>query len=176
MIDDEALLERYHARPGRTVAMLAGFRDARGRTSYEVMIDALRDVPRDARVLDLGCGDGELLAQLAARGFSRLCGIDRSPHEIAAARERLGSAISLARCAADALPFVDGTIDVVACHLALIVMAPIDAVIAAIARVLRPGGRLIAVINRHHPDPAFAAFSHELARATQAAGLPPLPG
>jgi SAM-dependent methyltransferase len=151
--------------------MLEGFRDAEGRTSYDVLVDAVSNLARDARVLDLACGDGYLLAQLAARGFSYLSGIDRSPQELTAARVRLGPGIRLHCCAADTLPFLDGSMDVVVCHMALMLMDPVEAVITAITRVLRPGGAFAAVINRYQPDPAFGAFSRELGWVTAEAGL-----
>jgi hypothetical protein len=55
--------------------------------------------------------------------------------------------------------------------MALMLMAPVEAVLAEVARVLRPGGVFAAVINRRHPDPAFEAFSRELRRVTADAGL-----
>ncbi len=168
---DAMLVERYHVQPGRTVEMLAGFRDAQRRTSYDVLADAVSELPRDARVLDLACGDGYLLAQLAARGFSHLAGIDRSPEELAAARARVGLEVALHCCAADTLPVANRSLDLVVCHMALMVLEPIEAVLEAIVRALRPGGVFAAVINRHHPDPAFAAFSRELGRVTAEAGL-----
>jgi SAM-dependent methyltransferase len=166
------LLERYHAQPGRTVEMLAEFRDDGGRTSYDVVVEAIADLPRDARVLDLACGDGYLLAALAARGYSRLAGIDRSPHELVAARTRLSrDEAALHAGDAAALPFGAGAFDAVVCHMALMLMEQVGTVVAEIARVLRPGGVLVAVINRHCPDPAFAAFSRALAEVTREAGL-----
>lgn len=170
-LDDATLLERYHATPGRTVHMLSGFRDVDRRTSYDVLVDAVSELPREARVLDLACGDGCLLGRLAARGFSRLSGIDRSAHELAAARTRLPAATALHESTADALPFAGGAFDAVVCHMALMLMDPVEPVVAAIARVLRPGGVLAAVINRHHPDRAFAEFSRALATVTRDAGL-----
>lgn len=46
-------------------------------------------IPADASVLEIGCGSGELLAQLQAR---QKTGVDLSPGQIAAARERLPEA------------------------------------------------------------------------------------
>ena len=37
------------------------------------------DVPRDARILEIGCGDGWLRPALAARGFTRYLGLDLRP-------------------------------------------------------------------------------------------------
>jgi SAM-dependent methyltransferase len=169
--DDATLLERYHTRPGRTVATLGAFRDARGRSSYEVLADEIGSLPRDARLLDLACGDGHLLSVLAARGFERLAGVDRSPEELAAARGRLGPDVALHCQDAGALPLANGSIDAVLCHMALMLFEPVESVLAEVARVLRPGGAFVAIINRRHSDPAFDAFSRELRRVTAEAGL-----
>jgi SAM-dependent methyltransferase len=79
--------------------------------------------PTGLRILDVGCGDGILAVELAARG-AQATGVDPSPQMIAAARKRAqrnGKDVSFERAAAEALPFTSGTIDV----------------------VLKPGGRLI---------------------------------
>lgn len=56
-----------------------------------VVAEILADTP--ARVLDLGCGDGELLVRLAgATGLSRLVGCDTCVGSLARARNRLGAA------------------------------------------------------------------------------------
>jgi SAM-dependent methyltransferase len=169
--DDATLLDRYHAQPGRTVATLGPFRDARGRSSYEVLAEEVGGLARDARLLDLACGDGHLLSLLAARGFEHIAGVDRSPQEIGAARARLGSGATLHCQDARALPLADGSIDGIVCHMALMLMDPVEAVLAEVARVLRPGGLFVAVVNRRHPDPVFETFSRELRRVTAEAGM-----
>lgn len=58
---------------------------------------------RGARVLDVGCGDGRLSAQLAELG-ARVFGIDPQPTQIRAARRRL------ARRLADRVEFRVGTL------------------------------------------------------------------
>lgn len=169
--DDATLLDRYHTRPGRTAAMLALFRDEQGRSSYDVITGETAALPRDAPVLDLACGDGHLLAMLAARGLQHLTGVDRSPEELSAARDRLGPGVTLHRGDAGALPLPDGSMAMVVCHMALMLIDPLDQALDEIARVLRPGGLFAAIINRRHPDPALGIFSKELRRATAEAGM-----
>ncbi|HEV3074051.1 MAG TPA: class I SAM-dependent methyltransferase [Thermoanaerobaculia bacterium] len=66
------------------------------------------------RLLDLGCGTGALLRELAVRGApQRLCGVDLSPAMVAVARARLPAAIRLAVADGAALPFPSGSFDVV---------------------------------------------------------------
>jgi 2-polyprenyl-3-methyl-5-hydroxy-6-metoxy-1,4-benzoquinol methylase len=50
----------------------------------------LASLERDAPILEIGCGDGALLAYLASRGFARARGVDISPEQIALAQRRPG--------------------------------------------------------------------------------------
>ena len=93
-------------------------------------------IPAGARVLDLGCGDGPLLALVPGA-----IGLDLSRAELAAA----GGVVVQGR--AQALPFATAAFDVVACHLALMLFDDAPAVVAELARVLAPGGRLLAVLG-----------------------------
>jgi SAM-dependent methyltransferase len=100
--------------------------------------------PPGARVLDVGCGGGRLLADLArvgVRGF----GVDLSEEAVAQAR-RLG--VDAARADVDGgdLPVDSGAFDVALCldvfeHL----FAP-DRLLAEIARALVRGGRLVVAV------------------------------
>jgi len=53
---------------------------------YEATYDALPS-NRDAVIADLGCGKGEWLGWMAAKGFSKLTGVDLSPADLAIARQ-----------------------------------------------------------------------------------------
>jgi SAM-dependent methyltransferase len=108
---------------------------------------------------------------LATRGFTQLIGVDQSPHELAAARERLGGRAEFHCQDAGSLPFPAHSVDRVMCHMALMLLEPVDTVLGEIARVLKPGGLLVAVINRPHPDPAWDVFRRELLRITAEARL-----
>jgi 2-polyprenyl-6-hydroxyphenyl methylase/3-demethylubiquinone-9 3-methyltransferase len=103
------------------------------------------------RLLDVGCGGGLLAEEFATLGLS-VTGIDPSLPTLAAARahaERGGLAIDYRAGRAEALPFADGEFDVVSCCDVLEHVDDPDAVIAQIARVLRPGGLfLFDTINR----------------------------
>lgn len=46
------------------------------------------EAPLDARILDIGCGQGSLVALLASRGYRNVQGIDVSAEQIEAARRR----------------------------------------------------------------------------------------
>lgn len=99
------------------------------------------------RVLDVGCGEGQVSRQAASQG-STVIGIDPTAEQISVAVERGGGPVYV-RAAAGALPFPDGCFDAVVMCL---VMEHIDGLAVAlgeIARVLRHGGRFCWFLN--HP-------------------------
>lgn len=140
-----------------------------GRSSYQWLADQVP--PEAARVLDLACGDGALLARLARPG-REIMGLDRSEHELAAARARLGPEVALHHGVAQALPFPDGSFDAVTCHMAFMLMAQAEAVVAEIRRVLAPGGVFAGVIGVGGPkSPLQTGFFKALHDAQVADGL-----
>jgi SAM-dependent methyltransferase len=78
-------------------------------------LDALGRPPQEVELLDVGCGGGWLLAELADRGASpqRLHGVDLLPERVAAAQGRLPGA-DVRRADARRLPFEPGRFDAVA--------------------------------------------------------------
>lgn len=106
-------------------------------------------------LLDIGCGSGEYLRAAAQLGIPRLVGIDESPERLQQAQANCPHAqIHLAR--ADTLPFADQSFDVVltaqVLHEISLFGRPgeLSQVLREIKRVLKPGGRLIAL---DHLDP-----------------------
>lgn len=96
------------------------------------------------RVLDLGCGDGALTEQLVERGAD-VVGVDASPAMV----ERASARGLDARVVDGAsLPF-DREFDAVFSNAALHWMRDADAVLAGVARALRPGGRFVAEMGGH---------------------------
>ena len=123
--------ERY-ARNARFVADLG-----------EPLIAILAPQPGE-RILDLGCGDGALTEKLAASGAS-IVGVDAGPDMIAAARRRgLDAHVADGRTLAFNREF-----DAVFSNAALHWMNDPDAVIAGVARALKPGSRFIGEMGGH---------------------------
>jgi len=98
-----------------------------------------------ARVLDVGCGDGALVCAMALRG-AEASGVDPDPAMLAAARSRAAKAgvrATLLEGRIERLPFPDASFDVVASVTVLCFVSDAAGAIQEMARVLRPGGRLV---------------------------------
>jgi len=97
-----------------------------------------------ARVLDIACGTGNVTIPLARRG-ARVTGLDMMPHLLEEARaraDRAGLRIRFDEGFAEGLPYADGSFDVVVSMFG-IMFSPLPAIVVAeMARVLTPGGRL----------------------------------
>lgn len=102
-------------------------------------------------VLEVGCGLGDLLADMAQAGY-HCTGVDRSPQMVAAARETLRKrGISSAAGQAmqgdvHALPFPSASFDSVVSTFPTSYVTDVAA-LHEVGRVLRPGGRYIVVLN-----------------------------
>jgi len=102
------------------------------------------NVRPDDRILDIGCGTGELLSRLAAKHpAAALAGLDPVPDMLAVARRKLSERVDLRVGWADELPWQDASFDVVvSCNMFHYVTHPIPA-IREMQRVLRPGGQIV---------------------------------
>lgn len=116
-------------------------------------VAALRLRP-GARALDLAGGTGDIAFRLEPRaGLAVVC--DANPAMLGEGRGR-GSG-SVRSCAdAEALPFAAATFDAAAVAFGLRNMPRIDAALAEVARVLRPGGRFVCLEFGPAVAPALA--------------------
>ncbi len=102
------------------------------------------------RVLDLGCGEGQISRALHETNASmRIFGLDPSNEQLQNARRGSAPEISFVQGAAERIPFADGSFDGVVCCLAIEHCEDVDLVLAEVARVLSPGGAFFLLIN--HP-------------------------
>jgi ubiquinone/menaquinone biosynthesis C-methylase UbiE len=123
----------------------------RERAYRERLVDLAGVVPGES-VLDVGCGTGTLAIALGRRlgPRSRVYGIDASPEMIAVARRkasRAGVSVDFEQGIAEALPFRDESFDAVTTT-TMLHCVPGDArpwSLREMRRVLKPGGRLLAV-------------------------------
>lgn len=98
----------------------------------------------DERILDLGCGDGQLTTKIAASGAT-VIGVDASPEMIEGA---LRKGIDARICNAETLPFTS-EFDAVFSNAALHWVRDQDAMMAGVKRALKPGGRFVAEMGGH---------------------------
>jgi len=113
----------------------------------EAFYNQLRVKP-GARLLDVGCGAGQL-ALIAARAGAKVTGCDISTNWLERARERAaaeGLEAIFEEGDAEALPYQDGQFDVVVSLIGAMFAPRPDRVAAELTRVCRPGG-LIAMAN-----------------------------
>lgn len=97
------------------------------------------------RVLDVGCGGGFVCEFLAKRG-AEVTGLDPSRGLLSIARDHARDAaldIRYVEGAAERLPFGEGEFDAVVCVDVLEHVDHVPTALSEIARVLRPGGRLL---------------------------------
>jgi SAM-dependent methyltransferase len=111
---------------------------------------ALRELDGYARVLDVGCGEGQIARVLQSRTSvqSFVVGVDPTQGQVDVAVERSVGEQYL-RSGADALPFPDESFDAVLACLVFEHIDALDEAISEVARILRPGGRFSFFLN--HP-------------------------
>ncbi|QQS24609.1 MAG: class I SAM-dependent methyltransferase [Actinomycetota bacterium] len=109
---------------------------------------AARELAGARRVLDVGCGDGQLSRLAVERGAEHVVGVDPTWNMVQVAAGRGGGA-QFARAAAAALPFRKASFDAVVACLVFEHIRDVDEAIAEVARVLAPGGRFCFFLN--HP-------------------------
>jgi demethylmenaquinone methyltransferase/2-methoxy-6-polyprenyl-1,4-benzoquinol methylase len=129
-------------------------------------LDRFRSPGPIQRVLDIGCGTGDL-ARLVARRYpsSRVIGADFTAPMLANARRRglraaEGSRVSLARATALRLPFADASFDLVTNAFLARNLSDLPRALAEMRRVLRPGGVLLTLEITEPTSPFFGSLFH----------------
>jgi ubiquinone/menaquinone biosynthesis C-methylase UbiE len=113
---------------------------AQRRTEFfdELYLDALRG----PRVLEVGCGQGDMLAKIKAKlPDARVSGLDISPVMLARCGRRGLPNVVLG--SGNALPYADAQFDTVLAATWVMRYLHVDVALAEMARVTRPGGRIM---------------------------------
>lgn len=108
---------------------------------------AVEELAGFTNILDVGCGDGQIARALAQQG-STVLGVDPTQLHIDIANER-GGGPTYVLGGATKLPAEDGSMDAVIACLVFEHIDEMDAAVAEVARVLRPGGQFSFFLN--HP-------------------------
>ena len=145
-IDDPQAVARQYATEDNLEARRSLYENADGPDPRALAFDAVAEVT-PARVLEVGGGPGELAARIATELGCEVVMVDISPRMVELARER---GVDARVGDAQSLPFGDGTFQCVVAAWVLFHLPDIDAGLAELARVLRPGGRLVTVTNAEH--------------------------
>src|SRR5881392_1328234 len=120
-------LERIEERPGAAELRAASYR--------------MLGLKRGATCVDVGCGAGYAVAELARKGL-KVTGIDADPDAVEAARERAPGAMFHVAHSAD-LPLEDASMDGYRALRQFHLLDDSAPTISEAHRVLRPGGRIV---------------------------------
>jgi SAM-dependent methyltransferase len=143
-LDDPELVASEYADESRLRRRAAGYAGAGTRDDARVpLVDAVvAATPR--RILEVGCGWGELAEWIARETGAEVVAVDLSPRMVELASER---GIDASVADVQALPFADASFDVVVGAWMLYHVPDLERGLAEIARVLRPGGTFVAATN-----------------------------
>jgi SAM-dependent methyltransferase len=132
-----------YASEGGLAARKAAYSDVSGPDAHELAFAAVAELD-PTTVLEVGCGEGELAARMTQELEASVVAVDQSPRmvELTRARGVDGRIADVQR-----LPFPDASFDVVLAAWMLYHVPDLPRALSEISRVLRPGGRLVAVTN-----------------------------
>ena len=145
-INDPAAVARQYANEANLEARRSLYANAEGPDPRELAFDAIAEFdPR--RVLEVGGGPGELAWRLCTELNCEVIMLDISERMVELAR---GRGVDAHVGDVQELPFEDASFDCAVAAWMLFHVPEVDRAIAELARVLRPGGRLVAVTNASH--------------------------
>jgi SAM-dependent methyltransferase len=142
-LDDPSLVRQEYASEARLAERKAAYRFAEGSDPREVAFEAVREIEL-RRVLEVGCGEGELAERISGELGCDVLALDQSERMAELTRARGVHAVV---GDVQALPFADGEFDCAVAAWMLYHVPDVPRALGQLARVLRAGGRLVAVTN-----------------------------
>lgn len=143
VLNDPEVVRREYSTEAGLRARASVYEGLAGRDARDIAFEAVREA-RPRRVLEVGCGWGEFAARIRDELDAEVVAIDLSPRMVELARER---GVDARVGDVQALSFGDGEFDCVVANWMLYHVPDVDRGLSELARVLRPGGRLIAATN-----------------------------
>ena len=139
---------------------------------YTLTVRAVRALGLRGSLLDVGCGDGVLMARVAPF-FDRVTGVDADARAVHLAVEKLRGASNCdaQQVASDDLPFADGAFDVVTSADVIEHLPDPGHHLREIARVLAHGGALVLTTPQWRPDGAWDRRHQKEYRAAELTAL-----
>jgi SAM-dependent methyltransferase len=143
-LNDPALVRSEYEDETRLAVRQAAHASGEGPDALDMLVGAVAEAS-PSRVLDVGCGQGEIAQRIAAELGAEVMAVDQSPRMVELTRER---GVDARLGDVQALDFLtDGSFDCVVAAWVLFHVADLDRGLGEIARVLRSGGRLVAATN-----------------------------
>lgn len=167
-LDDPSVVAGEYADEARLRRRAAAYTgETRGADARLPLVQAVADA-KPRRILEVGCGWGELAEWVRRETGAEVVALDLSPRMVELARER---GVDARVGDVQALPFADGEFDVAIAAWMLYHVPDLDTGVSELARVLRPGGRLVVATNsRFHlmelrelvgSGPSLSTFARE---------------
>jgi SAM-dependent methyltransferase len=146
-LNDPEAVRREYADESRFAVRAGAWARSEGPSAVEMSRAAVAEVAPQ-RVLEVGCGRGEAAEWIARETGAEVVAVDQSERMVELTRAR---GVDARIGDVQELPFEDGSFDVVLAAWMLYHVADLDRGLSEVARVLRRGGRLVAVTNsRQH--------------------------
>jgi SAM-dependent methyltransferase len=142
-IDEAAFVRAQYESEDNLRARKSAYVNAEGDDPREFAFQAVAEA-KPRRVLEVGGGEGELAERIRDELAIEVIGVDQSERMVEIQRtKRIDARVGNVQ----ELPFAAGEFDVVVAAWMLYHVPDLDRGLAEIARVLKPGGRLVAVTN-----------------------------
>jgi SAM-dependent methyltransferase len=141
--DEASFVREQYATPDNLRARKSAYVNAEGDDPRQFAFEAVA-AAKPRRVLEVGGGEGELAARIKNELGVEVVGIDQSEAMVA---EQRAKGIHARVGNVQQLPFADGEFDVAVAAWMLYHVPDLERGLAELARVLKPGGLLVAVTN-----------------------------
>lgn len=141
-LNDPAHVREEYASEAGLLGRRAAYQWADGPDAVELLFRTIAAL-EPTSVLEVGCGPGELSQRISVE-LASVVAVDVSPRMVELARDR---GVDARLGDVQQLPFEDESFDCVVAAWMLYHVPDVDRALGELARVLRPGGHLVAVTN-----------------------------